>query len=92
MTPESFTPIIVPVTSIEPPTKSDDFTIPSIVAVATFAFMFSVEEFSCPFVTVNSPKVCAWKSPETEILPSVQVQCDVPLSSTYVPLAVIVGA
>ena len=90
--PASLTPIIVPVTSMEPPTRSDDFITPSMVVVATFAFMFNVEELSCPPLTENSPKVCAWKSPDTEIPPSVQVQWLVPLSSIYVPLAVMVGA
>ena len=44
--PESFTPMIVPVTSIEPPTKSDDFITPSMEVVAMFPFMFNVEELS----------------------------------------------
>ena len=92
ITPASDTPMIVPLTWIVPPTRSEDLIVPSIVATSMFALIVSVDCVSCPPVTVNRPKSCAWNRPLRVSPDNVQVQCSLPLSSIYEPVAVIVGA
>lgn len=56
ITPASVTPMIVPVTCIVPPTRSELLIVPSITAVAMLPSIVRVDCVSCPFATVKSPK------------------------------------
>jgi len=57
ITPESFTPTIVPLTVTRPPTRSLARITPSTTAVAISPSIVSVEFVSCPLVTLKSPNV-----------------------------------